>query len=96
MRVLLAFKDKHGTYMDAVRRAIRNYDPHAEVMATLPGALEGEINRLEPHLIVCEPPILESPAGYRVSASIELSIEPAQPSRFRVGQRRWESLNPVG
>jgi hypothetical protein len=58
-----------------------------------PGALEEDIDRLEPHLIVCEPPIPENP-GYRVPAWIELSIDPAQASRFRVGQRSWESLNP--
>jgi hypothetical protein len=93
MRVLLAFEERHGTHMDAVRRAIRGYRPRAEVVVTLPGALEGEIERLEPHIIVCESPIPETPVP-KWRAYIELSIEPAQPSRFRVGQQRWESLNP--
>jgi hypothetical protein len=63
------------------------------VMVTVLEALEGEIERLEPHLLVCEPPIPENPTDMLL-AFIELSIEPSQLSRFRVGQRRWESLNP--
>jgi hypothetical protein len=93
IRVLLAFEERHGTYMDAIRTAIRQCRPHAEVMVTVLEALEGEIERLEPHLLVCEPPIPENPTDMLL-AFIELSIEPSQLSRFRVGQRRWESLNP--
>jgi hypothetical protein len=93
MRVLLAFDEEHGTHMDAVRTSIRAYRPHAEVRVTVPGALEEEIDHFEPHLLVCEPPTPENPVD-KLPAFIELSIDPGQPSRFRVGQRRWESLNP--
>src|SRR5215217_1498123 len=92
MRILLAFQDQHGTYMDAIGTAIRNRHPQAEVFATHPATLEEDIDRLEPHLLICDPPISENPA-YKVPAWIELSIDPARPSRFRV-ERRWESLNP--
>lgn len=93
MRVLLAFQEKHGTHMDAVRSAIRERYPRAEVTVTVPRTLEGEMDRLEPHLVVCEPPIFEIPGG-KLPVCLELSIDTNRPSRFRVGERRWESLNP--
>jgi hypothetical protein len=93
IRVLLAFKDKHTTHMDSVRRAIRGYQSNAEVMVTKPESLLGEIERLEPDLILCEETDPENLDQYQ-AAWIKLSIDPAQATRFRVGQRRWESLNP--
>jgi hypothetical protein len=63
------------------------------VLATIPGALEKEIDRVEPHLFVCELPVPENPGG-KVTAWIELSIDPNRPSRFRVGQRRGKLLDP--
>jgi hypothetical protein len=93
MRILLAFEKKHTTHMDAVRTAIRGCLLHAEVMVIDPEALQEETQRFDPHLIVCEGSITENSDG-KVPARIELSIEPSQPSRFRVGQRYWESLNP--
>jgi hypothetical protein len=62
-------------------------------MVTVLGSLDGGIERFEPHLVVWEPPIPDNLAD-TVPAFIELSIDPAQPSRFRVGKRHWESLNP--
>ncbi len=93
MRVLLAFEKKHTTHMDAVRLAIRGHRPDAQVMVIEPGALQEGVDRFDPHLVVCEGAIPEK-SDRRVPARIELSIEPSQSSRFRVGQQRWESLNP--
>jgi hypothetical protein len=93
MRILLAFEKKHTTHMDAVRTAIQGCLLDAEVRVIDPEALKEEAERFDPHLIVCEGSITENSDG-KVPARIELSIEPAQPSRFRVGQRCWESLNP--
>jgi hypothetical protein len=93
MRILLAFEKKHTTHMDSVRTAILRNGTDAEMVVIEPGALEEETERFDPHLVVCEGAIPERADG-QVPARIELSIEPAQPSRFRVGQQRWESLNP--
>jgi hypothetical protein len=93
MRILLAFQHKHTTHMDAVQSSIRRHHPQAEVLVVDLEALEEEIDRFKPDLVVAEPPVPENP-GFKVPAWIELSIDPSQPSRFRVGQRQWESLNP--
>jgi hypothetical protein len=93
MRILLAFQHKHTTHMDSVQSSIRKYHPQAEMLAIDSQALEEEVDRFKPHLLVCEPPVSDN-LGNKVPAFIELSIEPSQLSRFCVGRRRWESLNP--
>jgi hypothetical protein len=93
LRILLAFEKKHTTHMDAVRTALRGCRSDIELMVIEPGALEEETERFDPHVIVCEGAIAENTDG-KVPARIELSIDPAKPSKFRVGQRRWKSLNP--
>jgi hypothetical protein len=93
MKILLAFQHKHTTHMDAVQSSIRRHHPQSEVLAIDLEALEEEIDRFKPHLLVCEPPVSDN-LGNKVPAFIELSIEPSQLSRFCVGRRRWESLNP--
>ena len=93
MRILLGFEERYGTHMDAVRTSIRRHRPNSEVRFTTPEALEAEIDRFEPHLLVCQPPALEN-LGSRLLAVVELSIESSQPSKFRVGERCWELLNP--
>jgi hypothetical protein len=93
LRILLAFEKKHTTHMDSVRLAISRCCPDAQVMVTVPEELEGKIDRFNPHLLVCEPPVPTNPAK-KLPATIEFSIEPRQPSRFSVGQQRWELQNP--
>jgi hypothetical protein len=65
-----------------------------EVLTTKPGALAEEIERLDPDVIVCEGTISQDLNGYRPAAWAKLSVDPSQPSRFRVGEQRWECLNP--
>jgi len=79
--------------MDAVRRAMQLYRPDADIAVIQDGSLDIAIERFEPDLVVGEPPVPDYP-GEKVLACIELSIDPARPSRFRAGQRFWESLNP--
>jgi hypothetical protein len=90
---LLSFRDVHRLHMDAVRRAIQLYRPDADIAVIQHGSLDIAVEWFEPDLVVGEPPVPENP-GEEVPVCIELSIDPARPSRFRVGQKRWESLNP--
>jgi hypothetical protein len=74
-----------GAELERLRKSLREYRPHAKVLATILGALEKEIDRVVPHLLICEPPVPENPGG-KVAAWIELSIDPNRLSSFRVGQ----------
>jgi hypothetical protein len=94
MRILLAFEEKYRVYMEAMASAIREFRPEVEVVVVDGGNLESETERFDPQLVICSPPVPENPVDDRL-ARIELSSEPEQPSRFRVGDRHWESTNPT-
>jgi hypothetical protein len=93
MKVLLSFEEKYRVYMEAMADAIRVFRPNVEVATADAGELEAEVERLDPQLVICSPPLPDNPVDNQL-ARIELSPEPDQPSRFRVGERRWETTNP--
>ena len=94
MRVLLSFEKNYRVYGQAMAAAIREFRPDVEVAVVNGEDLEEEAERFDPQLVIRSPATSESPVRDRL-ASIELSPEPDQPSRFRVGDRHWESINPA-
>ena len=94
MRILLSFEKKYRVYMDAMAAAIREFRPEVEVALVDAEELETQVERFDPQLLICSPPIPEIAVDDGL-AWIELSPEPEQASRFRVGDRHWESTNPT-
>jgi hypothetical protein len=96
MKVLVALEDEYRTYMEAMAAAIREFRPDIEVVAITGGSedLEAGVTRLDPQLVICNPPVPENPVGERL-ALIELSPDSARATNFRVGERRWRSMNPT-
>jgi hypothetical protein len=98
MRIILSFEEEYRMYMEAIAAAIREFRSDAEtVVVTKQEAreLEAEVERTGTQLIIASPPIPENPVDEQLTSSIELSLETNQPSRFRVGQRYWETTNPT-
>jgi hypothetical protein len=95
MRVLLAFEKEYRVYIEAVANAIRTFHSHVEVALTNTEGLEAEVERFDPQLVICSSPIPSNPVAPKLISSIDLSPDPDQPSRFRVGERRWETTNPT-
>jgi hypothetical protein len=94
MRILLSFEKEHRVYMDAMAAAIRLLRPDVEIAVCDGEDLESELERLDPQLVITSHPVPENLADDRLGR-IDLSPEPARPSRFRVGERYWESTNPT-
>jgi hypothetical protein len=94
MRILLSFEKDYRVYGQAIAAAIREFRPDVEVAACDGEDLDEEAERFDPQLVIRSPPDPENPLDAR-RARIELSPEPDQPSRFRVGDRYWESTNPA-
>jgi hypothetical protein len=94
MRVLLSFEKNYRVYGQAMAAAIREFRPDVEVAVVVGEDLEEEAERFDPQLVITSPPVPENPVDDRL-ARIELSPEPDQPSRFRIGDRHWESTNPT-
>ena len=95
MRILLAFEDEYRVYIEAIAAALRTFRPDVEVALTDDRNLEAELECIDPQLLISSPPLPENPVDEELVARIELSSEPAQASRFRVGERHWESTNPT-
>jgi hypothetical protein len=94
MRVLVSFEEEYRLYMEAIADAIRTFHSNVEVVSAESEELESEMERFDPQLIITSPPILDNPVD-DVLARLELSPDPQQPSRFRIGERRWERTNPT-
>ena len=94
MRVLLSFEEKYRVYGQAIAVAIREFRPDVEVAVCDGEDLDEEAERFDPQLVICSPTGPEKPVDDRL-ARIELSPDPDQPSRFRVGDRHWETTNPT-
>ena len=94
MRVLVSFEEESHVFMEAMADAIRVLRPNVEVATANADELETAVKRLDPHLVICSPSLLHNPVDNRL-ACIELSPELDRSSRFRIGERRWESTNPT-
>ena len=94
MRVLLSFEEQYRVYGQAMAAAIRQFRPGVEVAVCDGEDLEEEAERFDPQLVIYSPPVSENLVDTRL-ARIKLSPEPDQPSRFRVGDRHWETTNPT-
>jgi hypothetical protein len=96
-RILVAFEDDYQAYTEALSKAIGAARPHLKVTTATLEALQREVARLDPHLVISN---LPNPATEQEGklllfpAWVELSLDPHLPSKFRVDGRRWESLNP--
>jgi hypothetical protein len=94
MRVLVSLEEENRLYTEAIADAIRRFRSNVEVVSAESEELESEMERFDPQLIITSPPILDNPVDEGL-ARIELSPDPQQPSRFRIGERRWERTNPT-
>ena len=94
MRVLVSLEREYRVYMEAVAAAVREFRPDVEVAVADSRSLEAEVERFDPQLVITGSPAPENSVGEQL-ARIELSPDTAQPSKFQVGERRWESTNPT-
>lgn len=93
MRVLVAFEDDYRAYREVIAAGIGVLRPHAAVRTANPDALDEELKRFKPQVVICGQPEAADPND--VLAWIELPLDPLRPGRIRVGDRRWESTNPT-
>ena len=96
MKVLLACDGEHRQYIEAIAKAIRTFRSYVDLAVTDIRELETEAERFDPHLVVISgASIPPNPVDLKLVGHIELSPEPDRPSKFRVGERFWESVNPT-
>jgi hypothetical protein len=93
MRILVTLEKDYRAYQDMLAAAIRVLRPHAEVETASLEELGERIERFDPELVIC--------GGHEAVDSdgrlawVELSMDPLQPTRIRVGERYSERTNPT-
>jgi hypothetical protein len=92
IRILVALEEEYRAYREVIAAGIRLLRPHIEVATSGLDALEEEIARFNPHVVICSLPATVS-TGDRV-AWVELSLDPDRPTVVRIGGRYSERNNP--
>ncbi len=92
VRVLVVYEDSYRSYGETMAEAVRSLKPGAEVSPVQARELASEVDRFDPHLVVCNRPNAVDPGG-RV-AWVQLSDDPDEPSEFCLAGRRWGARNP--
>ena len=94
MRLLITAEDERRAHREVLGAAIKEVRPHLEVTVSGFGELEGELERLEPQMVICGRFRPAEPTTGETLAWVELSMGPDQPTKIRVGESRWEIDNP--
>ncbi|HSK98719.1 MAG TPA: hypothetical protein VK869_00120 [Rubrobacteraceae bacterium] len=89
---MIAYEDDHRVYSGVMERVIRDSRPHLEVKAVPMCELGAAIERIDPHVVLCERQNPAQPGG--TGAWIKLSYEPDEPSEVCLDGQRWELDNP--
>ncbi len=94
IRVLVALEDDYRVYRETIAAVLRVLRPAAEVESTAIEALEEELERFDPQVVICcgGHEGVEPPDGR--AAWIELSLDPTRPTVVSVGSCSLELTNP--
>jgi hypothetical protein len=82
---------EYRSYREVIAGAIGAVRPHFEVATAGIEALDEEVKRFDPHLVICSLPA----ASAKRIAWVKLSLDPLGPSVVCVGGRCTEVHNPV-
>jgi hypothetical protein len=93
IRVLVALEDNYRTYRETIAISLRILRPDIKVETSALEALEEELERFDPQVVICSG--REEVESDGTPAWIELSLEPTQPTKIRVGERYLERTNPT-
>src|SRR5215213_4086191 len=92
MRALIVYEDSHRSYGEAMVGAVRANRPGLEVMLAHLRELEAELERFDPHLVMCSRPNTFDPGGRAVW--VLLSDDPNEPSEVCINGRHRRLQNP--
>ena len=93
IRILISFEDGFHAYRDTIAAAIRIVRPNAEVITVEPVDLRGTVKRFRPDVIIGSP--LKRADVESVPAWVDLSLDPAKPSRVFLNGCYSETVNPT-
>jgi hypothetical protein len=89
----VAFEDNYEVYRETIAAVLRILRPESKVKSTTLEALEGELERFDPEVVICSSH-KEGEPGTRL-AWIELPVDPILPTKIRVDGHFLERTNPT-
>jgi hypothetical protein len=89
----VVFEGDYRAYRDVIAAGIRILRPRVEVETADLEALEEEVARFEPQVLICSRP-KPVDSGVR-PVWVELPMDPTQPTKVSVGGRFCERTNPT-
>jgi hypothetical protein len=95
MRILVALEDEYRTYGKMIAAAISILRPRIEVETTGLDALEEQIARFDPQVVICSRPNTVNTGGRPTRIEIFLHPNPLQPTKVCIGECYVERSNPV-
>ncbi len=91
--MLIAIEDEYRAYREVIAAGIEALRPGVEVTTVGPRALEEELARFDPRVVICSGP---EPAGAGVRPTwVEIPLDPIRPIKVRRGGRRSETQAPT-
>ena len=93
IRILVSFEEGFHAYRDTLAAAIRIIRPNAEVVTVEPMEIRPTAKRFRPDVIIGSPLTKADVEG--VPAWVELSLDPAKPSRISLNGCYSETVNPT-
>jgi hypothetical protein len=93
IRILISFEDGFHAYRDTIATAIKIVRPDAEVVTVEPADIGETTKRFPPDIMIGSPLTEADVEG--VPAWVELSLDPAKPSRINLNGNYSEAVNPT-
>lgn len=78
LRVMVVFEDDYRSYREAIAHALEILRPHADVTVAGLDALDAEIKRIAPDLVICSQPNAGDARGALVW--VEIPCDPTRPT----------------
>ena len=88
----MALEDDYRAYRETIATGLRILRPDVEVESSALKVLNEELERFDPQVVICSSHEDVEPDDR--PAWIELSLDPTQPTKIRVGGRSFARINP--
>lgn len=93
MRILVCLEDDYRSYREVIAAGIQILRPRTEVVTVGLDALEEQVRRFDPHLVICSLPVT---VGHRdILGWVELSVESSRPSVVCIDGCYSQQNNPT-
>ena len=93
IRILVVFEGDYRAYRDVLAVGIRILRPRVEVETADLEALEEEVARFEPQVLICSRPEPVDSGGW--AAWVEIPVDPTRRAKVSVGGSYSERPNPT-